>query len=223
MKIDIVSYTKEPIKTCAVAAWICTHETPKEIHDFTDDEASSLVKRVVNLGHESILEHSSFTVMIQGVSRAETHQKVRHRHFSYSQQSQRYVKFLIDNFYQTEDSTVWPMSISEGTEAQKAIFLNAIKTAHKSYSDLVESGVNPEDARYLLPNAQCSNIVMTGNARSWRHFFSDRMCDKAQWEIREVAIQIFTQLVQLAPSLFDGRFPNCGTKGECKTCKKGSK
>jgi thymidylate synthase (FAD) len=158
------------------------------------------------------------------VSRACTHQLVRHRVASYNQQSQRYVNFG------AADSFVVPPSISADTEAE-AIFLQAMEDARVAYDKLVELGLAEgrtresvqEDARFVLPNAAETKIVVTMNARELRHFFQVRCCNRAQWEIRDLAWQMRGMVKDLAPNLFEGSGPGClyGTCPEGKmTCGK---
>ena len=145
-------------------------------------------------GHESIIEHSSVTFEISGISRACSHQLVRHRIASYSQESQRYVDMSAPEF-------VVPPSIAQDPEAQ-AIWDEFMETVADTYHRLRELGARKEDARFVLPNATTTRIIVTMNFRSLRHLFSVR-CDKAaQWEIRELALEMLRQVHELAPSVF---------------------
>ena len=157
----------------------------------TDDEVAKLVRILVRSGHHSALEHASFSFAVDGVSRACTHQLVRHRVASYNQQSQRYVNFS------AADSFVVPPSIAANAEAE-AVFLKAMDDARAAYDRLVELGLAEgrgkesvqEDARFVLPNAAETKIVVTMNARELRHFFQVRCCRRAQWEINALAWQM---------------------------------
>ena len=212
MNISVISKTTNPVRTCAAAAWGCTHDKAREPDNFTLEEAYGLVERVVARGHESILENASFTVLVEDISRSCSHQLVRSRLASYAQKSQRYVKDSTPN-------VVTPKTIAQITRTQKH-FNNAVETAYRSYHALIKLGIPAEDARYVLPNAACTSITITMNARSWIHFFQQRCCLKAQWEIRELASEIYKQLYLIAPALFNSsKIPNCGSKGECKSCK----
>ena len=145
-------------------------------------------------GHESIIEHSSVTFEISGISRACSHQLVRHRIASYSQESQRYIDMSAPEF-------VVPPSIAQDPEAQ-AIWDEFMETVADTYHRLRELGARKEDARFVLPNATTTRIIVTMNFRSLRHLFSVR-CDKAaQWEIRELALEMLRQVHELAPSVF---------------------
>jgi len=211
MRVTVIAQTENPINTCAAAAWGCTHRESRDSDNFTLREASSLVERVVALGHKSILEHANFTVLVEGISRACSHQLVRSRIASYSQQSQRYVEF-------NDLNVVTPKTITDSCKAQ-AHFDNVLKTIYLEYKTLINMGIPAEDARYILPNASQTNITITMNARSWICFFQQRCCLKAQWEIRDMATEIYKQLYLAAPPLFNSaKIPNCGSKGECNTC-----
>ncbi len=145
-------------------------------------------------GHESLIEHASVTFDISGISRACSHQLVRHRIASYSQESQRYVDMSNPKF-------VVPPSVDRDPEAQ-AIWDEFIAQVADTYHRLRELGVRKEDARFVLPNATATRIIVTMNFRSLRHLFSVR-CDKAaQWEIRELALEMLRQVHEIAPSVF---------------------
>jgi len=145
-------------------------------------------------GHESLIEHASVTFDISGISRACSHQLVRHRIASYSQESQRYVDMSNPEF-------VVPPSVDRDPEAQ-AIWDEFIAQVADTYHRLRELGVRKEDARFVLPNATATRIIVTMNFRSLRHLFSVR-CDKAaQWEIRELALEMLRQVHEIAPSVF---------------------
>jgi thymidylate synthase (FAD) len=145
-------------------------------------------------GHESIIEHASATFEIVGISRACSHQLVRHRIASYSQESQRYVDMMAPEF-------VVPPSVGENPQAQ-AVWDEFTDQATSAYHRLRELGVRKEDARFVLPNATATRIIVTMNFRALRHFFSVR-CEKgAQWEIRALALEMLRQVTVYAPSVF---------------------
>jgi len=158
-------------------------------------------------GHFSTLEHASYTFAVDGVSRALTHQLVRHRLASFNQQSQRYVKF-IDGL-----NVITPESISGDAERQK-VFDEAIEAGLAAYEKLIEAGVPAEDARYLLPNAAETKIVITMNVRELLHFFEMRCCNRAQWEIRELAWKMLNLVKPTAPFIFMDAGPGC-VRGFC--------
>lgn len=158
-------------------------------------QPGEFVQRRIGEGHESIIEHASATFDISGISRACSHQLVRHRIASYSQESQRYVDMSAPEF-------VVPPSVSGNAEAEAA-FERFCDTVSSAYSELRELGIRKEDARFLLPNATATRIIVTMNFRSWRHFIETRALDPgAQWEIRELARRVLDVLNEQAPSVF---------------------
>jgi thymidylate synthase (FAD) len=145
-------------------------------------------------GHESIIEHGSVTFDISGISRACSHQLVRHRIASYSQESQRYVDMSAPEF-------VVPPSVAENPKAQ-AVWDEFMGQVTDTYQRLRELGTRKEDARFVLPNATATRIIVTMNFRSLRHFFTVRCEKAAQWEIRALATEMLRQVYALAPSVF---------------------
>lgn len=158
------------------------------------NSAEKFVEMIVRAGHLSVLEHASATIRVSGGSRAFTHQLVRHRMASFTQQSQRYVGE--ENF-----KTVEPPSIQDHEEAHR-LFEECMQTARETYHRLQSIGIRNEDARFVLPNAVESEIVVTADLREWRHILLLRGVPKAQWEIRQVAAEIFRILREHAPSVF---------------------
>ena len=164
MEVRLISYTPNPERVCAIAAAL-THskKKPDEIEKMKDEDLLKILSHVIDLGHTSVVEHASFTFAISGVSRALTHQLVRHRIASYSQQSQRYVRF--------EDvSYVVPPSI-ENDESLRIEYEKFMERVWDEYKSLLSKGMPEEDARYVLPNAAKTNIIVTMNARSLLNFF----------------------------------------------------
>jgi len=157
----------------------------------------------VREGHESIVEHVSFTFLVEGISRACSHQLVRHRLASYSQESQRYCELEAD------DALVMPPAVQENPEA-RAIWQQAVEGLINAYRALRERNIRKEDARFLLPNAAATHIVVTMNARELRHFFSVRLHPSAQWEIRAVAWNMLRLVYPLAPSVFSDLYERYG-------------
>ncbi|MCP4231315.1 MAG: FAD-dependent thymidylate synthase, partial [bacterium] len=151
--------------------------------------------------------HASFTFGVDGISRTASHQLVRHRVASYSQQSQRYVTFDQNNEYVT------PPSIAERPEIKKR-FEDAVTDIYALYGELIDSGLPPEDARFILPNAACTKIIITMNARELLHFFRLRGCERAQWEIRDMAIRMVKLAKDAAPVIFKDAGPAC-VKDKC--------
>ena len=213
MQVTLLSHTKDIEPLIAAAARTCYSKlTTEEIYKTMaedPDKNREFIQRLRDMGHESPLEHVSFTFGIDGVSRALTHQLVRHRvGCSYSQQSQRYVNGK--NF-----SFVTPHTIQKDANLQLAYSKHLIE-AKEFYEALVANGVPEEDARYVLPNATTSNIVVTMNARELLHFFSVRCCTRAQWEIRELAWKMLAICKELSPTLFDGCGAFCDVHKYCK-------
>jgi thymidylate synthase (FAD) len=157
-------------------------------------DAGKFVMSRVAEGHESIIEHASATFLIEGISRACSHQIVRHRIASYSQESQRYVEMSAPEF-------VVPPAVAGDAEAQ-AIWDEFVAQAGETYRKLRERGIRKEDSRFLLPNATTTRLVMTMNFRSLRHFFEVRCARDAQWEVREVGLEMLRQIHAVAPAVF---------------------
>ena len=180
-----------------------------------EDDVTRLVRGLVRSGHHSALEHAVFTFAVDGISRACSHQLVRHRLASYSQQSQRYVRFG------SAEDFIMPPRVRSNPEA-RAVFLEAMENARRSYDRLVELGAAEgrsnesvcEDARFVLPNAAETKIVVSMNARELRHFFSLRCCRRAQWEINRLAWTMRHLVLGAAPLLFEGTGPGC-MSGKC--------
>ncbi len=202
MEVSLIRYTPEPELTVAAAARLCysPDQVDELLEGLTLTKARKLINQLRQMGHLSPFEHASFTFGIAGVSRALSHQLVRHRIASYSQQSQRYVAF-------SNLEVVVPPTIAAKPEAQDK-FDAAIAAIAEAYQSLLEL-VPAEDARYVLPNACKTNLVMTMNARSLLNFFTLRCCTRAQWEIRELAWRMLDLVSEVAPSLFADAGPNC--------------
>lgn len=230
--VTLISHTPMPEQTIASAAKLCYSPAKIEtIMDGLDQEKSaSFVDMLAEIGHESPIEHASFTFGIEGVSRAFLAQITRHRIASYSVQSQRYVTAAQFEY-------VVPPEIEQEPLA-KAEFLRAMEEDQKSYDKitailkekhvkaLLKQGEEEksaarkaekqaiEDARFVLPNACCTKMICTFNARSLMNFFSLRCCNRAQWEIREVAMQMLSLCKQAAPGVFKKAGPPC-VRGGC--------
>jgi len=210
LKVKLLRHTADAELLCGAAASTSTKRgRPSEILEKMDAEtAKQLIKRVTGYGHASVIEHASFTFGIEDVSRVMTHQLVRHRIASYTQQSQRYVK------YDTLEKYVTPQSIASNIEA-KEVFDETLEKISETYQKLLTMGISKEDARFILPNAAKTNIIVTMNARELRHFFNLRCCARAQWEIREVAVEMLRQAKKAAPVLFEDCGPTCVELGRC--------
>ncbi|MCD4670576.1 MAG: FAD-dependent thymidylate synthase [Actinomycetia bacterium] len=204
MKVNLLRYTEKPEKMVAVAARLCYSPVGVDelMEKLSDEEVNKLVRFVVKSGHLSTTEHINFTFAIEGISRALTHQLVRHRVASYNQQSQRYVKFK-DKF-----EYITPTSIENNSDARKK-YNDLVVEIHNLYKELLDSGIKAEDARYILPNASETKIIVTMNGRELLHFFTVRCCNRAQWEIRELATNMLKQVKRAAPVVFEKAGPNC--------------
>ena len=206
MKATLLASTPNATKLVATAAWICTHADFPTKADLHPDKCGPLVQRVIGYKHLSILEHVSFTFAIEGISRACSHQLTRYRHASFSQQSQRYVTA------ENAEFILPPSMKAAGLVAESDVVLEA-------YERLIEMGIPKEDARFVLPNATATKLVMTMNARELRLFFAQRLCEKAQWEIRELATEIYLQCKAKEPILFEGSGPDCKNCEEKNPCR----
>lgn len=205
MKVILLAHTPEPEKVCAAAARSCYSEkSASELLDKGNED--KFLAKVVGMGHESVIEHATFTFSVEGVSRSLTHQLVRHRIASFSQQSQRYVSL-------GESTFVIPHTVEEDPE-KKRIYTEAMEKAWAAYGELEKLGVPAEDARYVLPNGCTTNITITMNARELRHFFELRCCNRAQWEIREMADQMLEICREISPAIFGDAGAAC-VRGPC--------
>ena len=209
MNVELLYHTPDPERAIATAARLCYAPVgaAELMETMPPERVQSVLSTIMSSGHFSTLEHASYTFAIDGVSRALTHQLVRHRIASFNQQSQRYVKFTGDI------SVVKPGSVSGNAEAE-AVFDEAIAAAVGAYHKLLDAGVPAEDARYLLPNAAESKIVVTMNVRELLHFFSLRCCNRAQWEIREMSRRMLELARPTAPFIFMDAGPSC-VRGKC--------
>ncbi len=208
MQVKLLNWTPEPENTVAAAARLCySNASVAELVDkMQGAEAKKLIEKLVEMGHLSPLEHVSFTFGIQEVSRALTHQLVRHRIASYSQKSQRYVKE--DNF-----NFVIPPSIADNPTARQE-YLRVMEQIRRAYAQLA-AVADKEDARYVLPNACHTSIIVTMNCRSLLNFFEHRCCNRAQWEIRQLAWQMLALVKEQAPALFARAGARCDIDGTC--------
>lgn len=190
MKIELLSITQNAEKLIENAGRTAYLSFGKK----KEGSERTFIRMLIKSGHLSVLEHAYATFRVTGGSRAFTHQLVRHRLCSYTQQSQRYVDE--SSFHQIE-----PDSIRSNREAHK-LFMKFIKNSKDVYSKLQELGVQNEDARFVLPNAVESQIVITANFREWRHIIELRGRPEAQWEVRGIVIEILRLLKNHAPTVF---------------------
>ncbi len=246
LKVKLIEHTPSPEKVIAAAAKLCYSQVGVDeiLENLDEQKTKKFLDMLMTYGHHSPIEHVSFTFAIEGVSRSLTHQLVRHRVASYSQQSQRYVKLKQFEY-------IIPPSIEKNQET-KEIFIKSMNRTQEEYNQLVEilckNELNIlikeylslkkllneqeieekeyiilkskaekkaiEDARYVFPNACETKIIATMNARELIHFFNHRCCNRAQWEIRQMAKTMLMQARSVAPSLFKYAGPSC-VNGPC--------
>lgn len=197
MNVTLIRYTPEPDKLCGEAAAICT--------GYTGDPLKAL-RGALESGHESVAEHACFTFRIEDVSRVLLAQLTRHRLASFSVQSQRHCGISYN--------MAMPESVRNASSHVYDAFLDAVESSYKAYDWLIENGIPAEDARMVAPEGEMTELVMTMNARELRHFFSLRCCNRAQWEIRELAWRMLKEVYVVAPELFKDAGPGC-LRGPC--------
>lgn len=233
MIVKLLAHTPDPEKIAASAAKLCysSSDIVSIMDGLTEEKTESFIDMLVSVGHESVMEHVSFTFGIEGISRACSHQLVRHRIASYSQKSQRYVN---ENAFEY----ITPPSIAENAEAS-AEFERVMGELNESYAkiadiltekhmqEFISQGMDEksartkarklanEDARFILPNACETKIVVTMNVRSLFNFFRHRCCNRAQWEIRTVANEMLRLCLETAPNIFKYAGPSCVAEGKC--------
>lgn len=195
VSVYLLSYTPNPELVVATAMRQSRYPGGVKDLNLSEDDIVRLINLALRLGHFSVFEHISFTFAIEGISRACSHQFVRHRFFSFTQQSQRYVKL-------NEPVFIIPQSVKENPEALK-IFEEALEFIKEAYQKLLSLKIPEEDARFILPNATETKIVATANARELMHFFKLRLDVHAQWEIRELASEMFKIVSSIAPHIFN--------------------
>ncbi|ABQ28207.1 FAD-dependent thymidylate synthase [Geotalea uraniireducens] len=209
MKVALLQHTPDPEMTVALAARLCY--SPVAIDELkqrlSGADIRTFLDKIMSLGHQSVLEHASFTFGIEGISRVTSHQLVRHRVASYSQQSQRYVS------HKERFAAVIPPTIGERPDVL-ARFEAQLQALHQAYAEMVEAGIPAEDARYILPNATETKIMVTMNARELLHFFAVRCCERAQWEIRAMSLEMLKLVKGIAPTIFRDAGPGC-LSGPC--------
>ncbi|HUS91950.1 MAG TPA: FAD-dependent thymidylate synthase [Phycisphaerae bacterium] len=227
-KVTLVRHTPDAARLLAAAAKLCYASDTEGLFEQQDgDDAERFVRLLREMGHLSPVEHATFTFFIEGVSRAMTHQLVRHRLASYSQRSQRYVGH--GEFDYVVPPALEGKTVRVDGEAIDAVeyFRRTMETIAERYRRLAEALGAPgeagnQDARYVLPNACETKILVTMNARELLHFFEERLCLRAQWEIRGVAQQMLLQMREHLPAVFEGVGPKCVRLGRCpegtRTC-----
>jgi len=212
MKVKLITHTSNAEQIVAIGAKICysnanidtilsTLEDPKEVN--------KLVKKIVNMGHFSVLEHISYLFAVEGISRACSHQLVRHRIASYSQKSQRY----------TAEKKGLPVVVPDSIKNNKEQFNEfsfLTEQIYRVYTNMLNASIPKEDARYIFPNACQTTILITMNARELlQTFFRVRCCKRAQWEIRELAYLMLDKVKKISPLIFEKAGPSCILNGYC--------
>lgn len=232
IRVRLLQYTQDPEKIISAAAKLCYSDSGTDdiLGNLTKDKTDQFLTMLMEVGHESPTEHVSFTFSVEGVSRSLLAQLTRHRIASYSVKSQRYVKEGMFEY-------VLPPDIEKNPRA-KAVYIKSMENAQSSYNELTDilqsehyeeflkNGDNEktakskaekkalEDARFVLPNSCETKLIMTMNARSLMNFFAHRCCNRAQWEIRELARQMLMLVRGVAPTLFKNSGPSC-LRGNC--------
>ena len=215
--VDLLSKPEHSLKTIYVACRTCySADIPINIYNSTDDEEKmlKLIERVISSGHYSTIEHIQVSFAISNVSRACTHQLVRHRHMSFSQKSQRYVK------EKGQFDFIIPPTIEKNPELKEK-FVNFMSEISKIYNEFTDAGIPAEDARFVLPNATSTSIVASLNLRELIHLANLRLCTRAQYEIRTMVKAMCDELIKEEPWLKPYLVPKCERCGFCdedKSC-----
>jgi len=211
LKVTLLSYTLDPEAVAAAAVNQCySARGGEELKEkISPEKRGRLFEIVIGSGHLSTIEHASFTFAIEGVSRALTHQLVRHRVASFSQQSQRYVALRNGEF-----GYIIPDKVAAQPELKQK-FEQKMQEIGKFYDELLFAKIPAEDARSVLPNAAATKLVCTMNARELLHFFELRLCTRAQVEIRRLAVEMLKLVRPIAPQIFKYAGATCETQKIC--------
>ena len=209
-RVLLIASTPSPDAVVAAAARICYSDASAAdlLEAESPEKSGKLLHHLWKSGHYSPFEHASFTFAMDGLSRVASHQLVRHRIASFSQQSQRYVEM-------GEPDVILPPSVASNPDFS-ARFRAMAEEAHRFYAEMGEAGIPREDARFILPHGWSTRLVMTMNARELHHFFTLRLCRRAQWEIRDLARKMLRLVRRAAPLLFEKAGPSCVISGECR-------
>jgi thymidylate synthase (FAD) len=199
MKVKLIAYTPNPDKLVYMAAKQTISNKVIEETSVSEDQIRTFLRKLHNLGHNSVFEHVSFTFLISGISRACSHQLVRHRLASYSQLSQR--RTGIVSTTSSEINVVLPQTIMDNREAH-AVFDGITGESFRAYRRLEELGIPKEDARYVLPEGTTTILYMTMNGRELLHVIKLRTDESAQWEIRELFTKMEEEVKRVAPAIF---------------------
>lgn len=209
LKVKLIAHTPDADKLVAAAAKLCYAKADVDtlLDNLTAEKVEEFLNRLADLGHESPIEHASYTFAVEGVSRALLAQLTRHRIASYSVQSQRYVD-------KGDFDYIVPPSIAANPEAAE-MFERCMDMLDTYYAYFASAGIPNEDARFVLPNACDTRIIFTMNARSLHNFFRLRCCNRAQWEIRALADEMLKLCREVSPALFRHAGPSCAVSGKC--------
>lgn len=211
LKVKLLSFTKDPEQNVVAAIRQCYAAVGAlELKKKTNKETKErLIRQILESGHTSTIEHASFTFAIEGISRACSHQLVRHRLASYSMQSQRYVDLSKKGMLY-----IVPPQIGSDKKLKK-LYQQKMGELESSYKLMIDAGVKAEDARFLLPNSCETKLVVSMNARGLDNFFRQRLCTRSQWEIRRLAEEMYRLVKKVAPLLFQNSGPTCLTEKIC--------
>ena len=213
-RVALIRHTLSPEETVALGARLCYSRAGVDdlLERISAKDQSAFVERLLSMGHESVFEHTSFTFGIEGVSRVFLAQVTRHRLASFSVQSQRYVSYA-DGFNYVVPPTI--RALGEEAVAEYEAQMAQMHAWYTGWQEKLGDGeASNQDARFVLPGACETRMILTMNARELRHFFALRMCSRAQWEIRSVASQMHRLCLEVAPALFADAGPGC-LRGAC--------
>ena len=218
--VKLLTCTENAEQLVCAAAKLCYASDASSVFEQSSDDVEKFLGRLRNMGHLSPFEHASYTFLIEGVSRALTHQLVRHRVASYSQRSQRYVSHESFDYIVPPSLKGKVVETENGTIDAEEYFRTFMDSAAEAYEHLREALGGPgefanQDARYVLPNAAETKIMVTMNARELFHFFNERICRRAQWEIRAAAERMLALVKEVSPVIFKGIGPKCIQLGHC--------
>lgn len=202
MKVELTAVTEDAVNTCEQAAATC--------YDSQPSEDGRIIKGCARTGHMSVWEHMNFTFRVEGISRACLAQLTRHRLMSFSVRSQRYCK-------ENDFGVVLPPSIAH-KDLPRQMYNNLMQNIRDVYAYLLDAGIPPEDARFVLPNACETELTVTMNARELMHFCHERLCTRAQWEIRELAGQMAEAASARVPQIAPFLVPKCEAHPDYPFC-----
>ncbi len=215
-RVELLAHTPEPLSIIYTAFRQCYHSgfagdmwEDTQSEKISREKQADFIRKVMSSGHESPIEHVNFTFALENVSRALTHQLVRHRIASFSQQSQRYVDAKDFKYITPPKIEKNPKALQRYTECMEHIAEAYAELQEILLEDSKDKQTSNEDARFVLPQGAASNIVVTMNARSIINFFNHRCCVRAQWEIRHVANQMLAHCRSVLPEVFEHEGAKC--------------